>query len=317
MVNAHSDLAIEPDTDRRARTRLSAEHAPALGTPKLNPFGDLVTLQHLSVRLAKALRGVFENLCGKPVRCFAEPIEVQRFGDYRAERGDALTAWRQLAITPGKGRALIALDGTFVLQLLDCYFGGEGEAPHPLPEGFTAAAEALIDRIAGAIERPLDNAWEPVARIEFSPLPPESGSALAPPLDAGAPMIVTRFGLADGDDKPVFFDLLYPVAALKPYSGSLAAKVHGNEEAAEPGWRSNLTRAAMNVPLTVRSVLAEPVIPAAMLMSLKPGDVIPMNFGPEVPVWVGNRRFALATVGTANGKAAIKLNALVREEETR
>lgn len=317
MVNAPSDLAPEPDADRRERPRLNAEHAPALGTPKLNPFGDLVTLQHLSVRLAKALKGVFETLCARPVRAFAEPIEVQRFGDYRTERGDALTAWRSLAITPGKGRALLVLDGAFVLELLDCYFGGEGEAPHPLPEAFTPAAEALIDRIAVAIERPLDNAWEPVARIEFSRLAPEGGSAAVPPVEAQTPMIITRFGIADDEHPPIFFDILYPVTALKPYSGSLTAKVHGNEDAPEPAWRSNLTRAAMGVPLRVRSVLAEPVIPASMLMALKAGDVIPMNFGPEVPVWVGNQRFALATVGTANGKAAIKLNALVREEDGR
>jgi flagellar motor switch protein FliM len=31
-------------------------------------------------------------------------------------------------------------------------------------------------------------------------------------------MVITRFGIAVGDGKPVFVDILYPVAALKPHA---------------------------------------------------------------------------------------------------
>ena len=56
MVNAPAT----PGTERRERFR--AEATPTvlggmLGTPKLNPFGDLHTLQHLSARLARTLKG--------------------------------------------------------------------------------------------------------------------------------------------------------------------------------------------------------------------------------------------------------------------
>lgn len=308
MVNSPSDLTQEKGApERRERPRAGAEHAPALGTTNLNPFGDLHSVQHLSVRLAKSLKGSFEPLVGEGVRCWAEPLSVQRFGDYRAERPQTLTAWLPLAMAPGRGRALIVIDGHFAFEMLDRFFGGEGEAPEPLPAEFTGSAETLLTRLSATIAAQLAPAWELLARIEFVPAQLFSSLSAVPELDAGDAMVVTRLGLAVGDARPQWVDILYPVAALKPYTPSLTAKVIGGEPEPEPEWRNGLTRAALALRLPVRSVLAEPVVPLSMLMALKPGDVIPISFGPDVPVMVARQQIGCGTVGTANGQAAIRL----------
>lgn len=304
MVNSPSDLTTP---ERRERPRTAAEHAPALGTVSLNPFGDLHSVQHLSARLAKSLKGSFEPLVGEGVRCWAEPLSVQRFGDYRAERPQTLTAWLPLAMAPGRGRALIVIDGKFAFEMLDRFFGGEGEAPQPLPTEFTGSAETLLTRLSDTIGRQLAPAWELLARIDFIPAQTFAPLSAAPEIDTGEAMVVTRLGVAAGEAKPQWIDILYPVAALKPYTPSLTAKVIGGEPEPEPEWRNGLTRAAMALRLPVRSVLAEPVVPLSMLMALKPGDVIPISFGPDVPVMVNRQQIGAGTVGTANGQAAIRL----------
>ncbi|MEI9850219.1 MAG: flagellar motor switch protein FliM [Sphingomonas sp.] len=305
MVNAPSDTATP---DRRERPRASAEHAPALGAASLNPFGDLVTLQHLSARLAKALKAVFEGVSRRELRCWAEPIAVQRFADYRIERGPGLAAWQPIAMGNARARALLVLDGKHVLEMLDCFFGGDGEALHPIPGEFTGAAEALIARITQSVIAPLDAAWEPVARIAFRAL--GEGAVGLVPAGADEPVVITRFGLAHGDHKPVHVDLLYPVSALKPHQASLTAKVHDKPAEVEPQWRSGLTRAVMAVRLPVRSVLAEPMIGLGRLLELRPGDVIPIEFGAEVPVMVASRRLGTGLVGTSNGRAAVRMTSL-------
>ena len=306
MVNAVSETG---SADRRERPRASAAHAPALGTASLNPFGDLVTLQHLSARLAKTLKPVFESLLRQKLRIWAEPLAVQRYADYRAERGGALSAWAPLAMGNARQRAQLVLDGQFVLEMLDAFFGGDGEAPHPLPGEFTPAADALLARLGQGIAPRLDAAWEPLARIAFRA---ETSLNLAAPADIPGDdaVVVTRFGIAVGEGKPRFFDLLYPIAALKPHTASLMVKVHDAPEAVEPQWRSGLTRAVMGVTLPVRSVLAEPRISLAALMELKAGDVIPVDFTSEVPVMVATRRLGTGTVGTSNGRAAVRLTSL-------
>ncbi|AJP73503.1 flagellar motor switch protein FliM [Sphingomonas hengshuiensis] len=314
MVNSPSDT---PAAERRERPRAGAEHAPALGAANPNPFGDLVTLQHLSARLAKSLKGVFEAMLRCDLRVWAEPLTVERFADYKAERGAGLTAWQPLAMGSARSKAQLVLDARLVLEMLDAFFGGEGEAPAQMPEEFTPAAEALVARLGQGLVAPLDAAWEPLVRIGFRAV--EANIAAQPELGGDDPVVVTRFGMAQGDAKPRFVDILYPMAALKPHGAALTVKVHGVAEDVEPRWRTGLTRAVMNVRLPVRSVLAEPVLSLGRLLELKAGDVIPIEFGAEVPVMVASRRLGTGLVGTANGRAAVRLTSLepLTEEDFR
>lgn len=318
MVNKTSDTATD---ERRERDRSGplVSNAAVFGTANLNPFGDLHTLQHLSALLARSMRGVFEQLMRREVRLWAEPLEVQRFADYRAEHAEGLTAWLPMVMRPSAGQALLVFEGKFVLELLDLFFGGPGEAPHPLPNEFSPGAETIVKRLGGMIVGPLKSAWEPMARIEFHPGNVESSPSLLGDIDGDDAMVVTRFGLSVGAAKPSFFDIVYPVSSLKPHAPSLTGKVLGRGTEPDPTWRNGLTRSVMGVPLQVRSVLAEPMMSLAQLMNLKEGDVIPINFGNDVPVMVGGDRLGTGTVGTSNGRAAIKLTSIERklEEEYR
>jgi flagellar motor switch protein FliM len=311
MVNA-TETTI--DKERRGSERPAADHVASLGVANLNPFGDLHTLQHLSSRLARSLRSVFEPLLRRSLRTWAEPLVVQRFADYVAERPNGLTAWLPLGLG-GDSRALMVFDGGFVLEVLDLYFGGPGERPKPMPSEFTPAADAMIGRLGQIIAEPMKAAWEPLTRVSFAPLRYEVSPALLAGFEADDAIIITRFGIAAGDAAPVFIDIAYPVAALKPFGPMLTGKVVGAKAAPEPKWRNGLTRAAMNVRFPVRSVLAEPVISLAHLMELKVGDVIPVSFGAEVPVMVGKDRLGTGLVGSANGKAAIRITHLERLDE--
>ena len=312
MVNAEATKVNE----RRERDRAPASHAAGLGVAKLNPFGDLHTLQHLSARLARGLRGVFEPLLRQEIRAWAEPLVVQRFADYRAERADALTAWLPLAMSPphaGAQHALCVIDGRFVMELLDQFFGGTGAAPAVLPAEFSPAAEALVARLGTMVAVPLRAAWEPLTRIDFVPTRVETNASMLS-IDSDDAMVVTRFGIAAGNAKPVFLDLLYPVAALKPHAPTLTGKVLDKAEA-DPAWRNELTRSVMNVRFPIRSVLAEPMVPLQTLIDLKPGDVIPISFAADVPVMVGKDRLGTGTVGISNGFAAVRMTAIAHLDQ--
>ncbi|QNE32823.1 flagellar motor switch protein FliM [Sphingomonas sp. NBWT7] len=308
MVNSPST----PTHERRERARPQTVQPGGLGQAKLNPFGDLHTLQHLSARLARGLRGVFEPLLREEVRTWAEPLAVQRFADYRAERPDRLTAW--LPVGMDDRTALLVFDGRFVLELLDLFFGGTGAAPAEMPAEFSPAAETMVARLGQMIAAPLTTAWEPLARVTFTVGRCEANAAMLADFDGDDATIITRFGIAPGAAKPSFVDIVYPVAALKPHGTALTGKVVAKAAAEDAEWQTALTRAAMNIRFPVRSVLAEPTIRLSKLMTLQPGDVIPLSFGTEVPVMVGGDRLGTGTVGTSNGHAAIRLTSLASLE---
>ncbi|KQN92372.1 flagellar motor switch protein FliM [Sphingomonas sp. Leaf231] len=305
MVNTltSSDAGFDTGTPIGAAAALGG----GVGAPaKLHPFGDLHTLQHLSARAARGVRQAFEGYWRAETRAWAEPLEVLRLADYRAARGDKLTAWVPLSMD---GRtALCVLDSQFVVEVIDLFFGGTGDVSPTLALEFTPAADVLVARIAAGMARALEIAWEPLARARFTAEPFELGSSMIPGVEADEVVVATRFAIARGTARPSFVDILYPVATLKPHTVALTGKVVAKPAEVDAEWRTQLTRAAMAVRLPVRSVLAEPSIPLSRLLDLKEGDVIPISFGADVPIVIGGVALGLGTVGTSNGRAAIRIS---------
>lgn len=304
MVNAAS---TKPTDDRRERTRAVAPEPASLGLANPNPFGDLHTVQHLTARLARALKPAFEPLYRAECRTWAEPVAVQRLADYRTERGDGLAAW--LALPAGHDAPVqLVFDADFVSELIDLFFGGAGHSLVVAAKDFSPAAAAMVQRLGGMIAPALTIAWEPVTPLHFTIGAVEANPATLRGVEGDDAVVVTRIGIARSEDKPRFVDILYPVAALKPHQESITRKVHVRTPEVAPAWRQSLTRAVMSVRLPIRTVLAEPVMPLQQLLELKVGDVIPIGLGEQVPVMVGNDRLGMGVVGTSSGKAAIQLN---------
>jgi flagellar motor switch protein FliM len=291
-----------------ASGRATAQHAPGLGSASANPLGDLQALAQVNQHVARALRTLFEPMLRQPVKVAAEPITVQRFDEYLSTSCTNLASATLIGMAPLSGQAMLVLDGGFTFRLVDLYFGGPGLVPNPLPAEFTPTAEAMIGRLAKGIAERLAGGWAELAEIEFQIGRTETNPHMLSHIDGEDRVVRSRFLLTIGEGRPVPIDLLYPAASLKPIAAILSSKVQARRHAEDPSWTNNLMRAAMNVKLPVRSVLAEPTIPLAQLMSLKPGDIIPISFGSEIPLLVSGNRFARGAVGASNGRAAIRVH---------
>lgn len=312
MANTKTDtLEQKPGS---AAQKGGAAPAHAFGGAKPNPLGDLQALQHLGQHLARSMKTVFEPLLRRQPKIAAEPVAIKRFDDYLADRDAGLAIHTLVTMAPLGGQALIVLDGAFILEMLDLFFGGTGALPNPMPIEFTPAAEAIAARANEGLCVQLGAAWGAVAEIEFRAGRSETNPAMLPSPDGDELVVVSRFILSLSENRHTPIDIVYPVAALKPIAPSLGAKVQA-KRGGDPAWLGGLTRAVMNVRLPVRSVLAEPVIPLAQLMSLKPGDIIPISFGPEIPLLVADNKFARGAVGAANGRAAIRVNRIEQLDE--
>jgi flagellar motor switch protein FliM len=288
-----------------------ARHAEVLGSGKTNSLGDLHALQQLCDRQARAMRDVFEPLLRRQPRIVSEPIRILRFDDYVAELPKGLVSLNLLRMAPLAGHALVTMDAGFVLSVVDLFFGGSGVLPGPMPIEFTGAEEALAKRAVTNIAAMLTRTWVEIAEIGFEPFARESNTRMLSHLDGDDAVVITRFELTMTAGAPsTSIDIVYPVVSLKPLASVLGAKVQSKRSGADPKWRSELTRAVMQVPFAVRSVLAEPVVPLSKLMNLQPGDIIPLEFGTEIPLLVSNNRFGRGIVGQSNGRTAIRLERL-------
>ncbi|QHL90174.1 flagellar motor switch protein FliM [Sphingomonas changnyeongensis] len=301
-------MVENPAFAEKARAR--AAHAETLAGAGQRPPGDLAALARVNQRLARGLRGLFEPMLRRTVRIEAEPVANARFDAYRDARGGGLACAVPIAMPPLDGDLVLMLEGGFVSQLVDLYFGGPGAVPATPPAEFSPAAEAMAARLAGDIAGQLRTAWADIAAIDFTAGRPEANPAILAAIEPDERVLVARFVLTIGAARPVALDLIYPVAALKPVAGLLSSRGGRARPAADPAWLGRLARVVMDVPLPVRTVLAEPVVPLSRLLTLRPGDVIPISFGPDIPVLVADSLFARGAVGAANGRAAVRLSRL-------
>lgn len=310
------DGATEPPARTSAGDGEGARHAEVLGSSRGNWLGDLHALQQLCDRQARGVRGVFEPLLKRQPRIVAEPLRVERFDDYLDRLKPGLTSFNILRMAPLNGHAMVTLEANLVLSMVDLFFGGAGALPSANPAEFTGAEDAIARRAVSGIVEVLNRTWVELAEVGFHPHAVESNRRMLSHLDGDDPVIVCRFEITLPDDRISPVDIVYPVVALKPLASVLCAKVQSKRPGSvDPRWRSGLTRAVMDVPLAVRSVLAEPTVKLSILMDLKPGDVIPIELAGDIPLIVTGSRFAHGTVGQANGRTAIRLDRLERTED--
>lgn len=75
-------------------------------------------------------------------------------------------------------------------------------------------------------------------------------------------------------------------------------------------WQSRMIGRAGHVSLPVRSEIAVVTLPASRLLALQPGDLLPIAMPRSIPLLVGGRRFASASMGEWQGSAALRIETL-------
>lgn len=278
----------------------------AFGQDSFASADRLSGLERMAERLARHLRGVLEPFARGKVQVTPERHHTERFDSWRAGL-PSFTSLSLYRLRPLKGGALIVVEPDFVTAMVDAFYGGSGLATKRGRE-FTPTEERLLGRLTDGIVEGVVSVWEDVAALNPSFVSRETNAAYASLVRSDEAVVVQRFVVMPAAGRSSSLSIIYPLAALRPYEGQLAAKVHADHGPADGEWRARMTDALAQVQLPVRSVLARPELTVAQLMALKPGDVIPITLAPKVPLIVANRRLAYGTIGEQEGRAALMID---------
>lgn len=271
------------------------------------PAERLTGLQRMGDKLARAIRPAIEPIARARVSVTAEPLELCTFQEWQDAQPDfsALTLYR---LRPLKGGMLIQVDANFIATLVEIFYGGApGASVKRKPGDFTASEELLLNRLLDKVSTILAAHWNEVTPVELAIGARETNPALMPFLRGDEMVVVQKFTIGAGV-QPTVIPVLYPLSMLRPIEEKLETRVQDEDLAANEDWRWRLGQALSQVSLPVRSVLARPEISVAELLSLKPGDVIPINLQPRTPLLAGARRIADGVIGEQDGRAALMID---------
>lgn len=248
-------------------------------------------LDRVGLQFARGLKDYLTTLNFGDASMEPPKSHVMPFGHWQAMRGvDMLFEFR----LQKKLSVLIAVPLPMLSGLVDLFYGGSG-AQSGARDALTAAELRFADRIAGQFAGMLAGAWTGM-RPALGAV--ATSSEAKPYCTANEAVLVQDFrsgGIA----------CVYPLAALR-------AEVAAGEETSvavvpDAEWSARVNAAALSIRLPVRTIFARPEISVAKLMTLQPGDIIPLLLPQHVPITVSGRHFAQGNVGEASGRVAIKI----------
>ena len=208
------------------------------------------------------------------------------------------------ALGKDAGELVVVVPGQFISQILDVQYGGLGKVPER--QGFSASEMRLAMRLNAHLLSYVNHAL--LGAI------PEAVNAQPVQTDLQA------FNLPQCHDNIILAKIDVECSALgsnaiHAFIGYAQAKkiamrfadANPNGRPADREWKDKMRNAALRVPLPARAILTQADVPVSRLLSLRPGDILPVMLPADVPLLVAGRRFARGTIGEANGRTALKI----------
>jgi flagellar motor switch protein FliM len=250
-------------------------------------------LDRIGRKLERGLAEMFSGLLARPATVAASPVRIE----HQSQAGDIERL--HVRIGPIEGTIALLMERAAVVGLVDLYYGGEG-TPAGSPATLSLAERRLFQRIGEGFCRILPAAW-----LAFGAITAELEDEPGPP----GPCAIIDFSVAWHELSPINLECRFPVAMLDRVTGmALADSEAGAQRPGNGEWEAGLTASALDIPFAVRAVFAQPWLPLSRLMSLKPGDVIPICLPGEIDLLVSGRRFASGQAGESGGRAAISID---------
>ena len=154
----------------------------------------------------------------------------------------------------------------------------------------------------------LEAAWKDLMPINLTVQGREVNPQFVSFVDGSELVIICSFVVQLPGMDAANFDLIYPLQTLKPIASLLRSKVQSDVVEDDVSWRNRLERAVLEIPLKISARLSRPVVSMSKLISVKPGEVIPIQIGEGIEVRVEDKPNFLGEMGEVSGQSAINLN---------
>lgn len=278
----------------------------ALGSDSFRPAERLTGLERMGEKIARSLRTVIEPFVQVRTQVTAAPLATLPFDDW-LEAQPNLVSLSHYRLQPMKGGMLIAVPAEFVAALIERFYGGHSG---PMPGAskrleFSASEELLLARLLEKVSGLMVEAWRDVMPVEATLAQRETSRFHIRFVRPDDQVVVQNFTISPTEGQPATISVLYPLAMLRPIEEQMSKRIHDEAPTGNTAWRSTLAASLAEVAMPVRSILARPEISLAQLMTLKPGDVIPIQILPRTPLLIASRTVAEGQIGEQDGRAAM------------
>lgn len=208
-----------------------------------------------------------------------------------------------------RGPALFVFESKLSYAIIDSYFGGT-DRPFTKIEGkeFTPIELHFMRKIMDMAINDLEEAWAPVHRIDAQYLRTEINPqfvGVVPPSDVIiATTLEVEFESASGT-----IMIVVPYSTIEPIKQKLSSSFQTDNEMADSIWTQAFNEHIRNTPAEMVVRLGEAEMTLGDLLTLEPGDIIPLNqdASGEVIVAIEGVDKMKCIMGTHKGNRAVQI----------
>jgi flagellar motor switch protein FliM len=265
----------------------------------------LPMLQTIAKSFATRAAGTLSGLVGRDAVLEFTSIESMRAAELQASlpTPGAVAAVR---LKPLAGLAFIGVQPPLLLALLDAFFGGSGRPAVDAQAAVSAAALRLLTLLLKSFAPDFTAAWTPVSPLELELVKLETNPRLVALGSAQDAVIVVRFACELGACSGTI-DWMLPETLLAPLCEALASDGGKAPARKHESWGPALSSALHEAEIEIRAVLGQARISLRELVSLKPGDIVPIEAPHEVTLYAGDVALRTGRFGVSQGRNALKI----------
>jgi flagellar motor switch protein FliM len=275
------------------------------------------TLEMIYEKFARQLRTTLSGVLRRGAAVDLTRVESLRYADWTAELPQRC-GMHLVKVRPLHGTALFVLPPRLVYLFVDSYFGGRADEEHieerteqrrEISQAELRVTRLVIERIA----RDLEGAWAPVYKIALEHAGVETNplfASIASPLER---IIAARFAVQLGGLKGEL-SFVIPYSMIEPIRALLDNGLLSEHSDMDRRWRDRLIENLLGVSLELRGTLVETVVPVRRILTMKPGDVIPIDIPKQLPIDLEGATLFRGALGGARGRKALKITQVLRKD---
>lgn len=241
-------------------------------------------IQRLLASAAEELQARLAQFLGVGVHLRLDAAEEISYGLMQAALPDHTYA-ALLDLSPLPERGILILESPLCLSFVDRVLGGHCKAA-PKARALTAIDQAAADLPIEIALRTLREAWKDACVMKLTVVSRHNDARLINLIPANEPVLVATW-CATGDLGESRIRLCLPINTLKHHAAGaprLSTAQTGGEKAEV--LRARVMQSVEKVSLHVEAVIGHAELPISQLLTLAPGDVVPLRETSEHPVLI-------------------------------
>jgi flagellar motor switch protein FliM len=208
-----------------------------------------------------------------------------------------------------RGPALIVFESRLAYAILDSYFGGT-DRPFTKIEGkeFTSIELSFMKRVMDMAINDLEDAWAPVHRIDAQYMRTEINPqfvGVVPPSD----VIITTTFEVEFESASGTIMVVIPYSTIEPIKQKLSSSYQTDNDVVDTIWTRSMNEHVQLSEAAVVVKLGETEMSIGDLISLQPGDIIPLHqeVSGELDVEIEDVKKLKCLVGVYKGSKAVQI----------